>query len=144
MLNIYRFHSTPDVLDDYKQQAPMKMVVAAIESSMKHLREHLHMIGSYGHTSVGALYNVLRKHVDDFEFSQTEYDTISLNFGNVTGEFIVTDQVVKGYVNDKRVADVLTMKLGYNDVSELESEPLNDCINKVLQHIADELEKNNA
>jgi hypothetical protein len=139
MLNLYRYHATPDALTGYKENPPMKVTVAALLQSMKGIGEQLHTMSTYDPSTINPPYDVLCKYADDFEYSQTEYDTINIQIKNVTGEIIVTDQVVKGYVNDVRVADVLTMDLSLNDTIAGNDVHLHKFQEQLLQYMADAL-----
>ncbi len=129
MLNLYKFHITPTLLDGYEAPPTIEIIVNAIKNELVSLRDHLHKANMYDATQVEPPYNTLMRYVDDFEFSQTEYDTISFNFKDAAGEFLATHNVVKGYVNDVRSTG---------------SSKLHKFINDILQIIAYKLENNNA
>jgi hypothetical protein len=145
MLNLYKFHITPTLLDGYEAPPTIEIIVNAIKNELVSLRDHLHKANMYDATQVEPPYNTLMRYVDDFEFSQTEYDTISFNFKDAAGEFLATHNVVKGYVNDVRVDAIDVDKLKADDLlSSTGSSKLHKFINDILQIIAYKLENNNA
>jgi hypothetical protein len=139
MLNVYQFHDVPTSLAGYKENPTMNAIVSALMRSMKNVGEQLHSMSTYDPSTINPPYDVLCKYADDFEYWLSEYDTISIKIKHITGEIIVTHQVVKGYVNDIRVESVPVMDLSVDDTIAGNDAHLHKFQEQLLQYMADAL-----
>lgn len=141
-LNVYLYHTNPKQLDGYVPPPTIETITDAIMNEMDRIREHLHNVNMYDVDNVAPPFDVLMKYVNKFKFSQPQSYTVVFNFKDVAGEFLVTDELIKAYINDNRVAHLPINELTAADVlRDTHNSTLYEFIILVLKLVAKQLSR---